>query len=111
LRETHTQTDNVIKRTPGVVKYGNKTVYSTVAPSSGTVALAVLATMGLYSDTSSAGVNLTTHRLIEATRYGYGIRTELADPDFVKNVTAIEKRALSEQGAKERREAISDTAT
>jgi len=50
--------------------HGSKRVWSSVAPSSGAVVLSALKTMATYSEeeTKKAGVNLTTHRLIEATK-------------------------------------------
>lgn len=88
-------------------------VWSTGAPSSGAVVLSALKTISQYGQhhLDTAGVNLTTHRLIEATKLAYGERTEYADPDFVHNVTRLEKYALSDKDAQLKRRRIKDNAT
>ena len=58
--------------------HGTKRVWSMGAPSSGAVVLSALKTMATYSEeeTQAAGVNLTTHRLIEATKVRDGGEAE-----------------------------------
>ncbi|UZJ50718.1 hypothetical protein CBS101457_000038 [Exobasidium rhododendri] len=93
--------------------HGSKRVWSSGAPSSGAVVLSALKTMATYSDEENdkAGSNLTTHRLIEATKFAYGERAEYGDPDFVHNVTTLEKHALSVDNIAKKRSLITDNST
>lgn len=62
------------------IDYRGYTITSTSAPSSGTIALSILKILGTYEDffTSEKTVNLSTHRMDEAFRFGYGeVRTFL----------------------------------
>ena len=63
------------------VAYRDARIFSTVAPSSGAVVLSALKIFegyrGNYTDTDPM-INLTTHRLIEATQFAYGQRTQCA---------------------------------
>lgn len=61
-------------RNTSQVDYRGYKVTSTTAPSSGVVALSILKILETYSDffTSADTVNLSTHRLNEAIRFGYG---------------------------------------
>ena len=43
---------------------------------------------------NNTNLNLTTHRLVEAIKFAYGQRGELADPDFILNVTTLESLFL-----------------
>jgi gamma-glutamyltranspeptidase/glutathione hydrolase len=74
---------NVIIRKPLHFAYqGTKRVWSSGAPSSGAVVLSALKTMATYSDkeVEQAGVNLTTHRLIEATKVRPSIEERSEQP-------------------------------
>lgn len=86
-------------------------LYSTGAPSSGTIMLGMLKTMEQYPVEDLVDTNLTTHRLIEAMRFAYGARLELGDPDFVSNIEQFEKALLSEDNAKAIRNKIDDNRT
>jgi gamma-glutamyltranspeptidase/glutathione hydrolase len=95
--------------------YRNHRIFSTVAPSSGSVVLAALKIFeGFPGDVSDAdpAINVTTHRLIQATRFGYAERfvffllqylsvtrilrrylfcsTNFGDPAFTANVSSLE---------------------
>lgn len=63
--------------------YRNSRIFSTVAPSSGAVVLSALKIFegyqGNYTD-SDPEINVTTHRLIEATQFAYGQRTQCMSP-------------------------------
>lgn len=92
---------------------GGKQVWSTSAPSSGAVVLSALKTIGTYGShlAQRAGVNLTTHRLIEATKFAYGERNDYGDPSYVKNVSRLEKAYLSDKDTRRKRKLISDNST
>ncbi|KAI9365000.1 gamma-glutamyltranspeptidase [Zopfochytrium polystomum] len=96
-----------------VVQGGKKRVWSTVAPSSGSVVLSALLTMDQFTEeeTAAADFNLTTHRMIEAVKFAYGERTNYGDPAFVSNVTSLQDQYLTIAAAKEKRAKISDTTT
>lgn len=60
-------------RQPAEIEYRGYKVRSCTAPSSGVVVLSVLKTVEGYQDFGEAStVNLSTHRLDEAIRFGYG---------------------------------------
>lgn len=99
-------------RPPANITYRGYRLFSGSAPSSGEVALSVLKTLEGYSDFYANGkINLSTHRLDEAIRFGYGERTNLGDPLFVANMTAYQDDMLSEESATAIRHKISDSKT
>lgn len=61
-------------REPAQIDYRGYTVTSSTAPSSGIVALSILKVLDTYKDffSSEKDVNLSTHRMDEAMRFGYG---------------------------------------
>lgn len=60
-------------RNTSQIDYRGYKIASTTAPSSGIIALAILNTLGGYSHFfEPGGVNLSTHRMDEAIRFGYG---------------------------------------
>jgi gamma-glutamyltranspeptidase/glutathione hydrolase len=70
------------------INYRGYKLTSTTAPSSGVVGLAALNAFQLFDDVKTAedtsdDVGRRTHRLIEATKFAYGMRTELGDPEFL----------------------------
>ncbi|KAF5383428.1 hypothetical protein D9757_006100 [Collybiopsis confluens] len=105
---------SAIVRQPRNITYRNTRIFSTVAPSSGTVVLSALKIFegfeGNASDSDPA-INLTTHRLVEATRFAYGQRTTFGDPAFTANVTELEGLYLTDAVANEARSKISDNQT
>ncbi|THU77285.1 gamma-glutamyltranspeptidase [Dendrothele bispora CBS 962.96] len=104
----------VVIRTPNNITYRNSRIFSTVAPSSGSVVLSVLKIFegypGNVTDTDPE-VNVTLHRLIQATKFGYGQRTNYGDPAFTTNVTELEKFYLEESTVEQIRALISDNTT
>lgn len=102
-----------VERSPfGIDFPGGKRIWSSGSPSSGAVVLSALKTMATYGEHGlHAGVNLTTHRLIESTKFAYGERVEYGDPSFVKNVTDLERHALSDKNVKRKRSLITDNST
>ncbi|KIJ28652.1 hypothetical protein M422DRAFT_215303 [Sphaerobolus stellatus SS14] len=101
-----------IIRKPANITYRNHRLFSTVAPSSGSVVLAALKIFegypGSAQDTDPA-INVTTHRLLQATRFGYADRTNFGDPAFTANVSTLEAEFLLESTAEAARAKINDT--
>ncbi|KAJ5147471.1 hypothetical protein N7526_000823 [Penicillium atrosanguineum] len=95
------------------IDYRGHTVTSTTAPSSGVVLLSILKILDGYEGFFSTenAVNLSTHRMDEAMRFGYGQRSELGDPLFVEGMDDYQKNMLKESTAAEIRSKISDTHT
>ncbi len=88
-------------RTPANITYRGFRLHSCTNPSAGEVALAVLKTVEGYDDFFYPDtVNLSTHRLDEATRFAYGARSELGDPAYVKGMATFQDDLISK---KERR--------
>lgn len=86
-------------------------LYSTGAPSSGSVMLSILKIMEQYPASDLLDTNLTTHRFIEAMRFAYGARLDLGDPAYVPGVELIEDTILSPQNANDTRHRINDHKT
>ncbi|RMZ91059.1 hypothetical protein DV736_g1697, partial [Chaetothyriales sp. CBS 134916] len=100
----------VAVRPPANITYRGYKLYSCAAPSSGEVVLSTLKILEGYADffTSEGKVNLSTHRMDEAIRFGYGERTDLGDPFFVANLSRYQDEMLSDETAAEIRGKISD---
>ncbi|KAG5940571.1 hypothetical protein E4U53_007571 [Claviceps sorghi] len=89
-------------------------LYTVGAPASGSIALNILKTMEQYErppDVPADSAALTTHRLAEAMRFGYGARAHLGDPDFVAGLDALETRLLDDAHARHTKARISDNHT
>lgn len=99
--------------TPPVnITYRGYKVTSCAAPSSGEVTLSVLKTVEGYTDFfTPSNSNLSTHRLDEAIRFGYGERAELGDPQFLDGLSRYQEEMLSPATAAEIRGKISDSHT
>lgn len=96
-------------RTPANITYRGYKLTSCSAPSSGEVVLSILKTVEGYTDfLYNSTVNLSTHRLDEAIRFGYGERTDLGDPSFVKNISHYQDAMLSEEVSEQVRHKIND---
>ncbi|KAF2405534.1 gamma-glutamyltranspeptidase [Trichodelitschia bisporula] len=86
----------VIERKPATVEYRGQKLTSVGAPSGGVVAMAIMNIVGGYEGFGDPEeVNLTTHRLDEAMRFAYGMRTNLGDPSFVENLASYESGMIS----------------
>jgi len=97
-------------RKPAEIKYRGYKMTSNSAPASGVVALAVMNIVSGYEDFGWKGqLNLSTHRLDEAIRFGYGMRTNLGDPSFAANLQSYEEEMLSPKTASQIRSKISDS--
>ncbi|EAL86996.1 gamma-glutamyltransferase [Aspergillus fumigatus Af293] len=95
------------------IDYRGYQITSTSAPSSGTVALSILKILSTYDGFFAPGnVNLSTHRLDEAMRFGYETkRTNLGDPLFVAGLDEFEENMLKQSTIDEIRRKISDYRT
>ena len=102
----------VVSRTPVMIDYKGFRLHGCGAPASGAVALSILKVLEGYEDFGqSHTLNLSTHRLDEAIRFGYGKRASLGDPDFVDGITVYEAEILNQTFAEETRAKISDKHT
>ncbi|KAJ7357041.1 gamma-glutamyltranspeptidase [Mycena albidolilacea] len=105
---------SAIIREPVNITYRNNRIFSTVAPSSGAVVLSALKIFegyqGNYTD-SDPEINVTTHRLIEATQFAYGQRTQYGDPAFTRNVTDLQSFYLTDAAVADVRSKIKDNQT
>ncbi|KAF7339928.1 BZ3500-MvSof-1268-A1-R1-Chr11-3g03607 protein [Mycena venus] len=105
---------SAIIREPVNITYRNSRIFSTVAPSSGAVVLSALKIFegyqGDYND-SDPEINVTTHRLIEATQFAYGQRTQYGDPAFTSNVTDLQNYYLTDAAVADVRSKIVDNTT
>ncbi|KAK4699938.1 hypothetical protein P7C70_g6314, partial [Phenoliferia sp. Uapishka_3] len=101
-------------REPVNITYRGSRIFSTVAPSSGAVVLSALKIFegyqANYTD-SDPEINVTTHRLVEATKFGYGQRATYGDPAFNANVTELQKYYLTTPVVEEIRSKIVDNQT
>ncbi|TVY92701.1 Glutathione hydrolase proenzyme [Lachnellula willkommii] len=88
------------------ITYRGYKITSGSAPSSGAVVLSALKIVEGYDMSTPSLLNLSTHYLDEAMKFGYGQRTELGDPTFVTNITAYQQRMYSEKTAEEVRSLI-----
>jgi len=79
------------------------------APSGGEVALAILKIMEGYPLPSNK--NLTTHRLDEAMKFAYGMRSNLGDPLFLPGINKYQEEMISAATAAEVRSKIDDYKT
>ncbi|PYH72032.1 uncharacterized protein BO88DRAFT_333521, partial [Aspergillus vadensis CBS 113365] len=94
------------------IDYRGYRITSTPAPSSGIVALNVLKVLGTYDDLFRPdNLNLSTHRLDEAIRFGYGLRTNLGDPFFLDGMDTYQEMMLADSTVEEIRKNISDQHT
>ncbi|KAL3463101.1 gamma-glutamyltranspeptidase-domain-containing protein [Aspergillus heterothallicus] len=102
----------VVVRDIAQINYRGYQVTSTTTPSSGSVALNMLKVLDTYEPLfTERNVNLSTHRMDEAMRFGYGLRTQLGDPQFVEGMTKYEKGMLEAQTISNIRGKISDLRT
>ncbi|CAI7671683.1 unnamed protein product [Penicillium palitans] len=95
------------------IDYRGYKITSTTAPSSGSIALSILKILGTYNDffSTEKSVNLSTHRLDEAMRFGYGERSNFGDPLFVDGLADYEKGILDQSTIDDIRSKISDVRT
>jgi gamma-glutamyltranspeptidase/glutathione hydrolase len=95
-------------RRPLSISYRGYKLFSTGAPSGGSVALSILKIIEGYDMSDPALLNLSTHRVDEAMRFSYGAHTELGDPDFFDYMIDFETEMLRPERASSIRARISD---
>ncbi|OOO14118.1 gamma-glutamyltransferase [Aspergillus oryzae] len=95
------------------IDYRGYKITSTSAPSSGVIALYILKVLETYKDLfrTEQSVNLSTHRINEAIRFGYGRRTYLGDPLFTDDMATYESQTLVQSMIDATRSKISDHRT
>lgn len=98
-----------------VTLHGGETVYSIPPPGSGAILTYILSILDGYNITASktdswAKDSLTIHRMVEAFKFAFARRTELADPHFI-NMTALLKKLTSKKYGEETRRQIRDDQT
>lgn len=94
------------------INYRGYKLTSCSAPSGGEVALSILnIANGFDGFGDPSQINLTTHRIDEAMRWSYGMRTNLGDPSFVSGMAEYQAEMLSEATAAEIRSKISNYTT
>ncbi|KAJ5336310.1 hypothetical protein MYU51_012367 [Penicillium brevicompactum] len=99
---------SIVERKPRQIEYRGYNVTSTVAPSSGTVVLNILGVLNHYDDFFKNSTHLSTHRMVEAMKFGYAYRNSFGDPKFTPNITTLESTMLSAKRTKLIRDNISD---
>jgi gamma-glutamyltranspeptidase/glutathione hydrolase len=102
----------VTERRSLTIDYGDYRIHGSSAPFGGVVALNVMNVMKGYGGIGETSeLNLTTHRLDEAIRFGYGLRTKLGDPNYDAELEEYQESMLSEATASDIRSRISDQHT
>ena len=103
----------VIVKQPLTINYRGYNVFTTEAPSSGAVCLAILKAMEQFPLEDISDLNLSTHRFDEVMRFAYGARQQLGDPAYIRNIDIeqYQKYMLSEEKARDVRSRIRDDRT
>ncbi|KAJ6263082.1 Gamma-glutamyltranspeptidase [Drechslerella dactyloides] len=99
-----------IRDTTSITYHGYR-FHGTTAPSSGAVTQAVFKILEGYDISAKANTNESTHLILEAMRFGYAMRAELGDPNFLPNMTAYQANMISDETALLVREKISPQTT
>jgi gamma-glutamyltranspeptidase/glutathione hydrolase len=99
-----------IRNTLSITYRGYK-LFSSGAPSGGSVALSILKIIESYNMSDPNSVELNTHRFDEAMRFSYAARAELGDPDFFSYMDKFEEQMLKEKTASAIRKRVSDDRT
>ncbi|XP_073985422.1 scoloptoxin SSD14-like isoform X3 [Rhodnius prolixus] len=98
-----------------VTLHGGETVYSTPPPGSGAILTYILSILDGYNisamnSDSFEKETLTIHRMVEAFKFAFARRTELADPNFI-NMTELLHKLTSKTYGKETCRQIKDDKT
>lgn len=98
---------SVVVREPSQINYRGGKITSGSAPSSGAVVATIMNILSGYDSIGDlARVNESTHLIDEAMKFGYGMRTQLGDPSFVKGLSQYQSEMLSNATAEEVRSKI-----
>ncbi|OAL45363.1 gamma-glutamyltranspeptidase [Pyrenochaeta sp. DS3sAY3a] len=99
-------------REPLTITYRGFKLTGCEAPSSGAVTLSALKLIERYGDIGREELlNLSTHRIIEAVKFGYGMRPNLGDPYFLNHTREYQEEMISAKTAAENQAKISDLHT
>ncbi|CAO3635491.1 unnamed protein product [Mucor fragilis] len=98
----------VIRRTLSTWYNGRK-ITTCSEPTSGPVILSVLNLIERFQFKVEGFTGLNLHRLVEALKFGYAFRTELGDPDYIKNEPRIDEMVQKEYAADIRQKITDDT--
>ena len=98
-------------RKPISINYRGYKLFSTGAPSGGSVALSILKIIEGYNMSDPDLHDLNIHRLDEAMRFSYGAHAELGDPDFFDYMDDFEAGMLRSKRASDIRSRLSDDHT
>jgi gamma-glutamyltranspeptidase/glutathione hydrolase len=83
-------------RKPSTITYRDYKLTACSAPSGGEVMLSILKILEGYDDIGDpSAINLTTHRLDEAMKFAYGMRTELGDPSYISGIDTYQEAMVS----------------
>ncbi|TID25592.1 gamma-glutamyltransferase 1 [Venturia nashicola] len=97
---------------PVSIDYRDYMITAGSAPSGGEVVLSVMKAIEGYSGMGDPSqLNVSTQRIVEATRFAYGQRTLMGDPDFVSNMDIYQKEIINATTAAKTRSLISDIYT
>ncbi|KAJ4156431.1 hypothetical protein NW754_008060 [Fusarium falciforme] len=98
---------SVVIREPSQINYRGGKITSGSAPSSGAVAATIMNILSGYDFIGDPiRVNESTHLIDEAMKFGYGMRSNLGDPSFVKGLSQYQAEMLSNATAEEVRSKI-----
>eukprot|EP00111_Clytia_hemisphaerica_P007417 TCONS_00021559-protein len=103
-----------ISREPLVTKLGEDTVVTSPPPASGPILAYILNILKGYKMDESDNVkdpSLIYHRFIEAFKFAYARRTELADPDHAEGIDDIVLELMNTTYAESTRQKIDDERT
>ncbi|KAL8960027.1 MAG: hypothetical protein Q9183_005534, partial [Haloplaca sp. 2 TL-2023] len=102
----------VASRSPLEIDFHGHRVLACGVPASGAAVLSILKTVEGYTNFGKPEtVNLSTHRLVEAMRFGYGKRASFGDSDYLDQFQQFEASILTDTYAASIRDRILDNHT
>ena len=81
------------------VKYKKYDVYTGIAPSGGPILAMMLKVAEQFKFSGNKGNLTDMHRIVEIMKHAYAKRSQLADPNFITNVTTLAKRIITNKFA------------